>query len=94
MIKATDKQKHMKKCYKTNAYISFLPAGSAVAVQQEHRGLWTHKTVVGPGSDGQRSRSYKIVMKTGHIVTRIKRHTKATPVSEEDYLRKEISKAN
>ena len=52
-------------------------------------------TVVGHGSGDHKRRSYKIIMtKTRHTITRMKRHVKTTPISAEDYLRKEMSKAN
>ena len=75
--------------------ISFLSTASTVAVQQEDGGHWMHKTMVGHGTDKHKGRSYKIqVMKIGYIITRIKTLEKASPISVEDYLRKEISENN
>ena len=76
------------------ATISFLPTGSTVAVRQEEKGLWMHRTIVRQGSDGCKGRSYKmIVMKTGCIAIKIKKHVKATSISVGDYLSKML-KAN
>ena len=54
-----------------------------------------HRTMVGHGADDHKSRSYKVqVTKTGCIITRTKGHVRVTPISAENYLRKEISIAN
>ena len=39
---------------------SYNPIGSAVAVQQEYGGLWTHGTVVNRGNHNHHGRSYTI----------------------------------
>ena len=50
---------------------------------------------MGYASDDHKSRSHKIrVLKTGYIITKTKMHVKATLISAEDYLRKEMSKDN
>ena len=41
-----------------------------------------HATTVGHGTNDHKGRSYKIqVMKIGCIITRMKRHVRATPIS-------------
>ena len=46
-------------------------------------------------SEDQKGKGYEIrLMKTRCIVTRMHRHVRATPISVEDDLRKEMSKAN
>ena len=90
-----NRQTQVSKDINTHKNTSFVPTGSIVAVQQEHGGLWTHGTIVRHGAEDNRGTSYKIrVTKTRCIITRVKRHVKATPISVEDYLRKDMSKAN
>ena len=46
-------------------------------------------------TDDYKGRSYRVqVIKNGHIITRMKRHVRATQISAEDHLRKVMSKAN
>ena len=42
----------------------YIPIGSAVAIQQEDSGLWTHGTVVGTGNHNHHNRSYTIQLTT------------------------------
>ena len=50
---------------------------------------------MGHGSEDHKCQKYRIrVMKTGSTITRTKRHLKPTPISVEDYMRKEILKTN
>ena len=54
-----------------------------------------HGTTVGHGTDDDKGRSYKVgVMKTGCIITRMRRRVKATSLSAEDHVRRNLSKAN
>ena len=54
-----------------------------------------HETMVGHQTDDHDSRSYRVqVIKTRCIMTRMKRHVRTTPISAQDYLRKEMYKAN
>ena len=54
-----------------------------------------HGSIEGQVPEDHKGRSYKIkVLKTEHLITKIKRHIKAIPVLVEDYLRLKISKAN
>ena len=53
-----------------------------------------HGTVVGHGTEDHNGRSYKIRVTRIRCTTHTKRHMKATPISPEDYLRNEMSKAN
>ena len=50
---------------------------------------------MGYTSEGHKATNYKIrVTKNGHTITRMKRHMSTTPISAEDYLRKDILTAN
>ena len=52
-------------------------------------------TVVRHGADDHKGRSNKMqVMKTEHILGRLKRHVMAIPVSAKLYIRKELLKGN
>ena len=54
-----------------------------------------HGTVVGHGTDEKKGRSGKVqVMMITFIMARIKQYVRATPILAEDYLWKEMSKAN
>ena len=43
---------------------AFIPIGSAVAVQQEDGGLWTHGTIVGTGDNNHNNCLYTIQLTT------------------------------
>ena len=50
---------------------------------------------IGAWNRGQKGRSYKVQMiKMWCIINRIKRHVRTTPISAEDYLRKQMLKVN
>ena len=52
-------------------------------------------TIVLHGTGDHKGRCYKVQMtRTRCIITRMKRHVRATPILVEDYMRKEMSKAN
>ena len=54
-----------------------------------------HGTIIEPWTDNHNGRSYRIrVTKTGHVITRTKRHIKSTNVSVDDYLWNEMTKAS
>ena len=54
-----------------------------------------HETIVQHRSDGHKGKSYQIiVMKTGGIITNTKKLIQVTPISVEDYFRKDIPKTN
>ena len=52
-----------------------------------------HGNTVGHVIEDQKRGNYKIVTKTRHTITRAKKYVMVTPVSVEDYLRKEMPKA-
>ena len=67
--------------------IPFLPTGSTVVVKREDGEPWMHGTIMGHETDDHNNRSYIIrVTKTGHAVTRMKRHIQPTIVSAKDHL--------
>ena len=54
----------------TSPVFSHIPIGSAVAVQQEDGGLWTHGTIVDTGNHNHHDRSYTIQLTTnGRCIT-------------------------
>ena len=74
--------------------IPVLSTGSTVVIERGD-GRLMHGTMGWHGADDQNGRSYKVrVMKTSHIITRMKRHVRAIPILAEDYPMKEISKSN
>ena len=54
-----------------------------------------HGTVIGHGSEDYNRRCYKISMrKTGHIITRTKKHVMATSILRVNYHGNELMKCN
>ena len=67
---------------------SYIPIGSAVAVQQEDGRLWTHGTVVDRGNRNCHSRSYTIQLTTnGRCITQNRQHIKPTAVTADAYIK-------
>ena len=61
----------------THKNILFLPTGSTVAVHRENGGSCTYGTIIGHETENHIDRSYRVrVTRTGHAITRIKRHIK------------------
>ena len=71
----------------TAATLPYIPIGSAVAVQQEDGGPWTHGTVVGIGDHNHRDKSYTIQLTTnGRCITCNRHHIKPTAVTVDTYI--------
>ena len=76
------RQTRNDKNYDTSRSYDSFSVVSTVVVQWEDGGLWTHGTVVGRGDHNHGNRSYLIrISKTGCVVTRNSKHTKATPIT-------------
>ena len=64
-----------------------IPIGSAVAVQQEDGGLWTHGTIVGSGNHNHHDKSYMIQLTTNdRCITCSRYHIKPTTVTADAYI--------
>ena len=64
-----------------------IPIGSAVVVQQEDGGLWTHGTIVGTGNHNHHNRAYTIQLTTnGRQITCNRWHIKPTSITADTYL--------
>ena len=73
----------------THGNIPLHSTQSPLAVQHKDRRPWMHWMIGGFGSNDHSGRSYKTqVTKTECIITRMRRHFKATSDTAEDYLRK------
>ena len=74
----------------TNDASSIFPRihiGSAVAVQQEESGPWTHGTIVGTGNHNHHNTSYMIQLTTnGRGITHNRCHIKPTTVTVKVYI--------
>ena len=69
------------------------PIGSAVVVQQEDIGPWTHGTVVGTGNHNHHDRSYIVQLTTnGRCITCNRLHIKPTTISADTYLQYQSTK--
>ena len=67
--------------------------GSAVAVQHEDGGPWTHGTVVGKGDHSHHGRSYVIQLtNNGRCISRNRWHIKPTTVTADTYLQHQSNK--
>ena len=63
-----------------------IPIGSAVVVQQEDGGLWTHGTIVGTGNHNHHNRAYTIQLTTnGRWITCNRWHIKPTSITADTY---------
>ena len=72
---------------------SNIPIGSAVAVQYEDSGPWTHGTVVDIGNHNHHDRSYIIQLTTnGRCISRNRWHIKPTTVTADTYLQHQANK--
>ena len=77
----------------TSPVFSNIPTGSAVAVQHEDSGPWTHGTVVGKGSHNHHDRSYVIqITNNGRHISRNRQHIKPTTVTADTYLQHQSNK--
>ena len=84
-IKLVERQR--KNDNDTSPVFSNIPIGSAVAVQHEDGGLWTHGMVVGKGDHNQHDRSYVIqLISNGRCISRNRCHIKPTTVTADTYL--------
>ena len=73
-------------------YVS-IPTGSTVVVQHEDGGPWIYGTVKGKDDHNHHERSYNIcITRTGHFVTRDKKHIKPTQITAEQYLPRSTTK--
>ena len=89
-LSALINRQHQKRRYLSSQNIPFLSTWPTVVVQREDRELWMYGTMMQYGRDEHNDRSYRVpVMKIGCIISRMKRHVRATPISTEDCLRKE-----
>ena len=71
----------------TSAIFLCIPIGSAVAVQQENGGPWTHGTVVGTGDHNHHDKSYTIQLTTnGRCIICNRHHIKPTAVTADTYI--------
>ena len=62
---------------------------------REDGGPWMHGVIKGQRTDFHDEGSYRVSLtKTGHGITRTKKHIKPTDISTEDYLQNEMAKAN
>ena len=72
----------------TPPVFSYIPIGSAVAVQREDSGPWTHGTIVGSGNYNHHGRSYVIQLTTnGRHITQNRWHIKPTTVTADAYIK-------
>ena len=70
-----------------------IPVGSAVAVQQEDGGPWTHGTVVSIGNHNHHDCTYIIQLtRNGRWITCYRQHIKPTSVTVETYLQYQTTK--
>ena len=70
-----------------SAIFPCIPMGSAVVVQQEDGGPWTHGTVVGTGNHNHHNKSYTIQLTTnGRCITCNRHHIKTTSVTVDTYI--------
>ena len=77
----------------TSSMFSNIPIGSAVAVQCEDGGPWTHGTVVDMGDHNNHDRSYIIQLtKNGRCISRNRGHIKPTTVTADTYLQHQSNK--
>ena len=77
----------------TSPVFSNIPIGSAVAVQHEDSGPWTHGTVVGKGNLNHHGRSYSIQFtNNGRCISRNRQHIKNTTVTADTYLQHKSNK--
>ena len=77
----------------TSPVFACVPIGSAVAVQLEDGGLWTHGTVVRTGDHNHYDRSYTIQLTTnGRHITCNRWHIKPTTLTVDKYLQYQSTK--
>ena len=72
----------------TPQVFSYIPIGSAVAVQQEDGRPWTHGIVLNRGDHNHHGRSYTIQLTTnGRCITQNRQHIKPTAVTADAYIK-------
>ena len=77
----------------TAVTFSCIPIGSAVAVQQEDSGPWTHGTVAGTGNHNHHDKSYTIQLTTnGRCITCNRHLIKPTAVTTDTYIQYQSTK--
>ena len=70
-----------------------IPVGSAVAVQCEDEGTWTHRIVESKGDHNHNDRTCTIwVTKIGWLITRKSKHMKPTQLTSEQYIWDQLDK--
>ena len=70
-----------------------IPIGSAVAVQGEDEGPWTHWTVVGIGNHNHHEKSYTIQLTSNdRCITHNRHHIKPTAVTADTYIQYQSTK--
>ena len=77
----------------TSPVFSYIPTGSAVAVQQEDARPWTHGMIVDTSNHNHYDRSYTIQLTTtGRCITQNRQHIKPTTVTVDTYLQHQSNK--
>ena len=77
----------------TAVTFSCIPIGSAVVVQPEDSGPWTHGTVVGIGNHTHHEMSYTIQLTTnGRCITCNRHHIKPSAVTADTYIQYQSTK--
>ena len=77
----------------TSPGFSNIPIGSAVAVQHEDGGPWTHRTIVDMGNHNHHDMSYVIQLTTkGRHISRNRWHIRSTRVIADKYLQHQSNK--
>ena len=72
---------------------AFIPVGSAVVVQWEDGGLWTHGTIVGTGDHNHNNQSYIIQLTTnGRRIRCNRQHIKPISVKTDAYIQCQATK--
>ena len=77
----------------TSPVFSYIPIGSAVAVQQEDGRLWTHGMIVDTGNHDHHNRLYTIQLTTnGRHIRETRQNIKPTTVTADAYLQHQSNK--
>ena len=80
-------ERQQKNTNEASAIFPCIPIGSAVVVQQEDGGPWTHGTIVGMGNHNHHDKSYMIQLITnGRCITCNRCHIKPTAVTADAYI--------
>ena len=80
-------ERQLKNTNDASSIFLCIPIGSAVVVQQEDCGPWTHGTIVGTGDHNHHHKSYMIQLTTnGRHITCNRCHIKPTTVTADTYI--------